>query len=155
MEKKINTIVAKTATSWKKRAKEDRINRRQISRTQAFAIELMDFMDSHQIKQIDIAKKMGVTPQQVNKILTAKANLTFETLDKIAIALGVNISYPKIKTITIPSTPIIHTQMQIVHKRKYKPIEENLTTKTITKQNPILNPTMKSLSLYCYTANQI
>ena len=78
MEKNLNTVVTKTATQWKKRAKQDRANRRNIKRSQAFALELMDYMETHNIKQIDLAEKMNVSTQQVNEILRAKANLTFK-----------------------------------------------------------------------------
>lgn len=155
MEKNLNKVITKTATQWKARAKQDRTNRRNITRAQVFALELMEYMDLHNIKQIDLANKMGVSAQQVNKILRAKANLTFETLDKIADALEVNISSPKIKTIKSSHSPIMHYSMQIVHRRKHKVIEENLTTKIIVKRNPVLSTSMENMDPYTYTAKQI
>ena len=112
-------------------------------------------MDLHEIKQIDLANKMGVSAQQVNKILRAKANLTFETIDKIAEALGVDISSPKIKSSKSTNSTVIHHSMQVVHKRKYKTIEEELTSKRITQRNPVLQTNMENLDSYTYTANQI
>ncbi|UKM65671.1 helix-turn-helix transcriptional regulator [Flavobacteriaceae bacterium GSB9] len=155
MGENLNKIITKTATQWKTRAKQDRNNRRNITRAQAFALELMDYMDLHNIKQTDLANKMGVSAQQVNKILRAKANLTFETLDKIADALEVNIPAPKIREIKSSHSSIVHYSMQIVHKRKHKVIEENITSKIINKQNAVLNTSMENLDLYTYTANQI
>src|SRR5690606_21372550 len=155
MEKNLNKVITKTATQWKERAKKDRSNRRNITRAQAFALELMDYMDVHNIKQVDLANEMGVTAQQVNKILRAKANLTFETLDKIADALDVKISSPKIMSGNSSQTPVIHSSMQIVHQRKFKVIEENVTSKRITKRNPVLNTNMENMDFYTYTANQI
>ncbi|WP_282081564.1 helix-turn-helix domain-containing protein [Aquimarina algiphila] len=153
MKKKLN--ITKTATRWKERAKKDRVNRRNISRAQAFALELMDYMEIHKIKQTELADKMEVTPQQVNKILRAKANLTFETLDKIADALKVDISTPKIKTTPRIYSHTTHQSMQIVHKRKHKRIEEKLTTKRITKRNPVMDTSIESMNSYNYTATQI
>jgi len=155
MEKNLNKVITKTATQWKERAKKDRSNRRNITRAQAFALELMDYMDVHNIKQVDLANEMGVTAQQVNKILRAKANLTFETLDKIADALDVKISSPKIMSGNSSQTPVIHSSMQIVHQRKFKVIEENVTSKRINKRNPVLNTNMENMDFYTYTANQI
>jgi len=155
MEKNLNNIITKTATQWKTRAKQDRNNRRNITRAQAFALELMEYMDLHNIKQTELANKMGVSAQQVNKILRAKSNLTFETLDKIAHALEVNITSPKIKSIKSSHSPIIHYSMQIVHRRKHKVIEENMTSKRIIKQNAVLNTSMENMDSYSYTANQI
>lgn len=155
MEKNLNKVTTKTATQWKERAKKDRSNRRNITRAQEFALELMDYMDLHNIKQVDLANRMDVSSQQVNKILRAKANLTFETLDKIANALEVEISSPKIKTGNSAQVPVIHYSMQIVHQRKFKVIEENVTSKRINKRNPILDTNMENMDIYTYTANQI
>lgn len=155
MEKNINNIITKTATQWKTRAKQDRNNRRNITRAQTFALELMDYMDLHNIKQTELADKMGVSAQQVNKILRAKSNLTFETLDKIAQALEVSITSPKIKTLKNSHSPIIHYAMQIVHRRPHKVTKENMTSKRIIKQNAVLSTSMENMDSYSYTANQI
>ncbi|UNY97751.1 helix-turn-helix transcriptional regulator [Zhouia spongiae] len=155
MDKNLNKAVTKTSLRWKKRAKEDRTNRRNISRAQDFALELLEYMESNKIKQVDLANKMGVSAQQVNKILRAKANLTFDTLDKIADALEVSITSPKIKPISNIHKSVLHYSMQVVHKRKQKVIEEIVTSKRITKRNPVLNTNMKNMDSYRYTANQI
>lgn len=155
MKKNLNNIITKTATQWKTRAKQDRNNRKNITRAQAFALELMEYMDLHHIKQTELADKMGVSAQQVNKILRAKSNLTFETLDKIADALEVNITSPKIKTIKSTHASITHYNMQIVHRRQHKVIEENRTSKRINKQNAILTTSMENVESYNYTAYQI
>ncbi len=154
--KNLNQIIAKTATHWIARAKQDRANRREISRAQEFALELLDFMELHHITQKELAEKMSVSPQQVNKILRAKANLTFQTLDKIADALGVSITSPKIRTQNnLLSQTMSVTQMHIVHTRKSKPVQETVSTPSITKRNPILNTTFESMNDYGYTAKQI
>lgn len=156
MDKNLNKVVIKTATKWKERAKHDRTNRRNISRAQAFALELLDYMDLHNIKQNELAKRMGVTAQQVSKILRAKSNLTFDTLDKIADALEVEISSPKIlKSNTTINAPVIHSKMQIVHRSKQKLIDEIVSSESIVKRNPILKPTMENMNSYHHTAHQI
>lgn len=154
-EKNLNSVVTTTASSWKVRAKKDRANRRNITRAQEFALELMDYMDLHKIKQTELAGRMGVSAQQVNKILRAKSNLTFETLDKIAIALGATISSPKIQKVKSTYSSVKKSHMQIVYKHKRHNVEENATSKKIIKRNPILVTTMESMSAYGYTAQQI
>lgn len=156
MDKNLNKVVIKTATKWKERAKQDRANRKNISRAQAFALELMDYMDLNNIKQNELAKRMGVSAQQVSKILRAKSNLTFDTLDKIAEALNVEISSPKIlQTNKILNAPVIHSKMQIVHRRKQKSIDEIVLSESIIKRNPILELNMENMNSYQYTAHQI
>lgn len=71
--KNSNRVVSRTATKWKLRAREDRTNRRTTSRAQLFALELLDYMETHNLKQKDVAEKMNVSAQQVDKILRAKS----------------------------------------------------------------------------------
>jgi transcriptional regulator with XRE-family HTH domain len=150
----LNQIVSKTASKWKTRAKQDRSNRRNISRAQAFALELMDYMNAHGIKQNQLAKRMGVTSQQVNKILRAKSNLTFETLDKIEDALDITVSTAKIIQYRSVNSPVIQNIMKLVYK-KPKVIEENISTQVKTSINPVLETSIESMDNYKYTAKQI
>jgi transcriptional regulator with XRE-family HTH domain len=150
----LNQIVSKTASKWKTRAKQDRSNRRKISRAQAFALELMDYMSTHGIKQNQLAKRMGVSSQQVNKILRAKSNLTFETLDKIEDALNITISSAKIKQYRSADSPVIQNIMKLVYK-KHKVIEENISTQVKTSINPVLETSIESMNNYKYTAEKI
>tara|TARA_R110002072_G_scaffold161696_1_gene313345 strand:- start:709 stop:1179 length:471 start_codon:yes stop_codon:yes gene_type:complete len=156
MSKNLNSIVEKTATQWIIRAEQDLKNRRKIKRAQLFALDLMDYMDDNHLKQTDVAKLMNVTPQQVNKILRAKANLTFETLDKIEEALGVTISNPKImvasKTISYKK---IGKKMQVVHKKTNSSVKIEANSKSITNKNPVLKTTMETANEYLFTADQI
>lgn len=148
MSKNLNSKVRRTATRWKARAKQDSSNRKNIRRAQAFALELLDYMDDEGIKQKDLAKKMNVSPQQVSKILSAKSNLTFETLDKIEDALGVIISSPTIEPKNNNYSQTVGTTMQVVHRQKSKVIQENLSSAATTKKNAILNPTFENMNEY-------
>jgi|TARA_B110000908_G_C10235405_1_gene443012 transcriptional regulator with XRE-family HTH domain len=157
MEKNLNKRITKTATSWKTRAKKDRDNRKNISRTQAFALDLLAYMELNGLKQKDVAKKMKVSPQQVNKILRAKSNITFETLDKIADALGVVVSSPKIVAPkTRMQSKVLQSSMQIIHSSgKKKKIEEDIITDKIFKENALLNGDLQAMNGYNYTAVKI
>lgn len=156
MDKNLNKVVIKTATKWKERAKKDRTNRRNITRAQAFALELLDYMDLNNIKQNELAEKMGVSAQQVSKILRAKSNLTFDTIDKIADALEVTITSPKIEKINTKKQVILSSStMQVVHRRTSKIINEVTVVKNMEKATPILDTRMENMEKYRYTANQI
>lgn len=156
MDKNLNKVVIKTATKWKERAKKDRTNRRNITRAQAFALELLDYMDLNNIKQNELAEKMGVSAQQVSKILRAKSNLTFDTIDKIADALEVTITSPKIEKINTKKQVILPSStMQVVHRRTSKIINEVTVVKNMEKATPILDTRMENMEKYRYTANQI
>ena len=69
--------------------------------------------------------------------------------------MGVHITPPKIKSNKSTNSAIIHHSMQVVHKRKYKTIDEELTSERIIQRNPVLQTNMENLDLYTYTANQI
>lgn len=151
----IKKITTKTAMQWKLRAQKDRSNRKNISRAQKFALELLDYLEENKITQKQLAQKMDVSPQQVNKILRAKANLTFETLDKIEAALGVTLSSPTIISKIKIQSKTMESIMILVHKSDNKQIEENYSTSIVTRKNPILETTLESIENYAYTAEQI
>lgn len=156
MDKNLNKVVIKTATKWKDRAKQDRTNRRNISRAQAFALELLDYMDLNNIKQNELAEKMGVSAQQVSKILRAKSNLTFDSIDKIEDALEVTITSPKIEKINNKKQLFLPSStMQVVHRRTSKIMNEVRVVKNMAKETPILDTRMENMEKYRYTAHQI
>ncbi|MAZ72274.1 MAG: hypothetical protein CMC70_03915 [Flavobacteriaceae bacterium] len=148
MSNNLNNIATKTAKSWKVRAKDDRINRRNISRAQRFALSLLEYMDTHNLKQVDLAHKMNVKPQQVSKILRAKENLTFETIDKIEVALGVHIPAPTIQEKGNRLSKSVGSTMQIVHRRHNKNVEIDASTAEVTKTNAVLDLTLEKMNEY-------
>lgn len=155
-KKSLQSIISGTSTQWKEQLEHHHKNRRKIRRAQLFALDLMDYMDENHLKQTDVAKLMDVTPQQVNKILRAKANLTFETLDKIEEALGVTISNPKIIVVSkTTSYQKVGKKMQIIHKKLNSNVKIDTNSKSMTNKNPVLKTTMESTREYLQTAGQI
>lgn len=148
MSNNLNTKVTKTATRWKVRAKDDRIKRRKITRAQRFALSLLEYMDTHNLKQKDLAEKMDVSPQQVSKILRAKENLTFETIDKIEDALQVDIPAPFIQEKKNIISKKVGSTMQVVHRSNNKNVEIDTITTAVTKTNPVLDLTIEKLDEY-------
>ena len=65
----------------------------------ALAQKIAELRQDKHLRQVDLAKKLGVSQQFVSQIETgAEKNLTIETLIRIARSLdrGVNISFPKL-----------------------------------------------------------
>ncbi len=65
----------------------------------ALAQKIAELRQDEHLKQVDLAKKLGVSQQFVSQIETGEErNLTIETLIKIAQSLGrgINISFPKL-----------------------------------------------------------
>lgn len=76
-----------------------RIARRSYTRySKKIALSILIRLDELQWKQKDLAEKMGVRPQQVNKWVKGNENFTLETLGKLSEILGVElIQVPRIK----------------------------------------------------------
>lgn len=66
-------------------------NRAWLRKSQAIAIKILSTLKTQGISQKDLAEKMGVSPQMVNKILKGSENLTLETITKIEVALGIHL----------------------------------------------------------------
>ncbi len=79
------------------------------------ALKVMDEMDKQGIKGTELASRLGVSPQQVSKILKGRENLKLETIAKLNQALGV-------KIFVIPS------ENEIVVKNDMKSLMKMLAT---------------------------
>lgn len=66
-KEKTNKLTVRKATKWKERARTDRANRKQISRAQKFALELLDYLDEYNISQVEFARKMGLAHSKLTK----------------------------------------------------------------------------------------
>lgn len=51
------------------------------------------YMLQHKISQRSLAKKLGVTPQNISHILNAKGGVSTKSLDKLAQALNIHDNY--------------------------------------------------------------
>lgn len=58
-------------------------NRAMLSESQQIAIKVLMKLDELGWSQKDLAEKMGVSPQQITKIVSGKENLTIETQIKL------------------------------------------------------------------------
>lgn len=59
------------------------LNQEEIELRASIALMLRRYMIANDIKQIDLARQLSVSPQYVNKILRCRENLTLHTLVKI------------------------------------------------------------------------
>ena len=53
------------------------------------AQRIMDALENQGLKQKDLASRLSITPQAVNKIIKGRQNLTLGTIRKIERALGI------------------------------------------------------------------
>ena len=81
---------------WREVAEFRKTNADWLNLSADIALKVMDEMDKQGIKGTELAVRMGVSPQQVSKILKGRENLKLETIAKLNQAL-------KVKIFTIPS----------------------------------------------------
>ncbi len=105
-KEKFLALVSKEETQTAERAKA-RIGRRKYSiLSKKIALAILIRLDELGLKQVHLAKKMDVSPQQVNKWVKGNENFTIDTLVTLSEILGVDlieVSAPK-GQITEPST---------------------------------------------------
>ena len=68
-----------------------RDNREWLKKSAAIAVKIFTALKSKGFSQKELAERMGVSPQQVNKIVKGQENLTLETISKIEMVLGIDI----------------------------------------------------------------
>ncbi len=91
LKEKLDAIASSKPSGWKKKAAYRRENREWLKKSAAIAIKVLDALKAQQLSQKDLAERMGVSPQQVNKIVQGQENLTLETISNLEIALGIKI----------------------------------------------------------------
>lgn len=70
----------------------DRINKRKwLKYSQRVALIVLNEIDLQDSSQKELASKMGVSPQYINKLVKGNQKLNIETISKLEIALGINI----------------------------------------------------------------
>ena len=54
------------------------------------ALAIIDYMQANGLKRADLAKKLGVSPQYVSKLLSGTENLSFKSIANIEEKLGIS-----------------------------------------------------------------
>lgn len=54
------------------------------------ALAIIDYMQANGLKRADLAKKLGVSPQYVSKLLSGTENLSFKSVANIEEKLGIS-----------------------------------------------------------------
>lgn len=83
----VSTEDTKTIAEVKERIK----NREMLRESQQIALKVLMKLDELSWSQKELAKKIGVSPQQISKIVSGKENLTIETQIKLQNILNVPI----------------------------------------------------------------
>lgn len=91
LKEKISNLASNQPSDWKSKARYRRENREWLKKSAAIALRVLDTLEAQGLSQKELAERMGVSPQQVSKIVKGQENLTLETISNLEIALGIQI----------------------------------------------------------------
>jgi ribosome-binding protein aMBF1 (putative translation factor) len=91
LKEKLSTLVSEQPSDWKTKAKYRRENRKWLNKSAAIAVLVLDALKAKNISQKELANRMNLSPQQINKIVKGQENLTLETISNLEIVLGIQI----------------------------------------------------------------
>lgn len=140
-EKFIALVSAETTNTVAKNR--DRIkNRAMLRESQNIALKVLDKLEEIRWSQRKLAKEMGVTPQQITKIVKGQENLTLETQTKLQSILKIPILasyYENIEEKSISEVAITATERYIAPKTRVNLADKILLAKKEFKMeyNPI------------------
>lgn len=138
---KFNALVSLEKTTTVERNRESIKNRDRLRESQQIALKVLNKLDELGWSQKELAKKLDVSPQQVNKIVSGKENLTLETQVKLQEVLDIAIlatyyekkanellesikTYIK-ETYTVPEKSNVNKQKSEVFAQKHLKMEYN------------------------------
>jgi len=91
LKEKLSKLASDQPSDWKAKAKYRRENREWLKKSAAIAVMVLDALKAQQLSQKDLAERMNISPQQINKIVKGQENLTLETISNLEIALGIQL----------------------------------------------------------------
>lgn len=90
-KEKFLALVSKEETQTIQRAKERLAKKSYSNLSNLIAFEILEQLDELHWSQKELANKMGVSPQQVNKWVKGNENFTIETLARLGEVLGIEL----------------------------------------------------------------
>lgn len=124
---KLQQVVSKQPIKWHADSEFRSKNKKWLKRSQAVAFKILRTLRENGLSQKDLAEKLNVYPQQVNKWLKGKENFTFETISKLEDALNI-----ELMSITGFETKY-ESKVQIVEFKYNRPLH---TTAYVIKKKP-------------------
>lgn len=85
------SLVSNQKSGWHKDAEKRHLEKSWKDKAFNIALTLLKYKDANKLTQTELADKIGVSKQYINRVLQGKENLTLETICKIENALQINI----------------------------------------------------------------
>lgn len=84
-------LVSNENSGWLDKFLHFKANKKWLDNSSKVAVNVLEALGEKKMSQKDLAKKMNVSAQQINKIVRGKQNLTFDTVGKLENALGITL----------------------------------------------------------------
>jgi transcriptional regulator with XRE-family HTH domain len=130
MKEKLKKIASENTSNWLAEAEDTLAHAGARRNARKVALRVLQLLREREMSQTELAEKMGVSRQQVTKIIKGKENFTFETIDKLEKALGITLI-----TIASATLPTI-TQDRLLQTTVLIPADSYIT-RTVTKINSL------------------
>lgn len=88
---KLQNVVSTEPSKWHEDADFRFQNKKWLKHSQCVALNILRTLRAKDLSQKDLAEKLGVSPQLVNKWVKGKENFTFETVAKLEEALNIEL----------------------------------------------------------------
>ena len=88
---KFESLVSNEVFGWHKDAEERREQKDWRDNAFDIALILLDYKDTHDLNQAQLAGKIGVSNQYINRVLQGKENLDSTSITRIENALGISL----------------------------------------------------------------
>ncbi len=96
---KLNRI-SKGKSNWIDNAEKRQKNKDWLKNSKKIALKVLQTLRDKKMSQKNLAEIINVSPQQINKIVKGKENMTLETITKLENALDIRLLYFENKHIT-------------------------------------------------------
>ncbi|MFM7857586.1 MAG: transcriptional regulator [Flammeovirgaceae bacterium] len=87
---KLNKILSGKST-WEEEAKWRKENEEWLSQSFEIAMRVLDTLRAKSMTQKELAEKLNVSPQFINKVVKGQENLSLDTINKLSRALGIKL----------------------------------------------------------------
>lgn len=146
-------LVSNENSGWLDKFLHYKANKKWLDNSSKVAVNVLEALKEKGMSQRDLAEKMGISAQQINKIVKGQQNLTFETVGKLEDALGITL----IDIVGFKSTNNIKTnatQIKAIQKTNTekipvsKPFSNDFVKKEGARMNVVYNVLKQQTSNY-------
>ena len=88
---KLDNIISVKKSQWIEDAEMYNTNEEWLDKSSFIALKILRFLRARNITQKELAEKIAVSPQYINKVVKGRENLTLETICKIEKVLGISL----------------------------------------------------------------